>query len=126
MIRRLLRAFLSKDCPDPVKCESPRGLTARLRAREAKETEGERERSSGDREIDMTEEEREESPSLTPPPRTVTLPPSYGVTAGVAETTVPGLTASRGVLGDGVRPREAVGVGVWLLLTSLLGRACAI
>ncbi len=73
---------------------------------------GDRDRSQGVREVDMTDDGRDEPPSLTPPPRTVTLPPSYGVTVGVAEMTVLGVTLSRGVLGEGVRPRVMIGVGV--------------
>lgn len=88
------------------------GPTALLSAREASEIEGERDRSMGVRWDDMTEAGRDEPPSRTPPPRTVTFPPSYGVMvgvveaagAGVAPVTVAGVVASRwpacGVVGE--------------------------
>jgi hypothetical protein len=69
----------------------------------------------------MTLDGRDAPPSLTPPPRTVTLPPSYGVIVGVVEevviegvapVTVAGVLWIRslacGVLGEGVRPRMIV------------------
>lgn len=80
MIRRLVRAFLGELGGAPVEFGMEFGMEfgpiAVLSAREAMETDGERERSSGIREVDMTDDGREEPPSLTPPPRTVTLPPS--------------------------------------------------
>jgi len=76
MIRRLVRAFLGELGGAPVEFGMEFGPIAVLSAREAMETDGERERSSGIREVDMTDDGPEEPPSLTPPPRTVTLPPS--------------------------------------------------
>jgi len=86
------------------------GPTAVLSAREAREMEGDRDRSRGVRLADITLEGRDEPPSLTPPPRTVTLPPSYGVTVGVVEVIVDGVMVSReiGVFGEGVRPRDLI------------------
>ena len=49
----------------------------------------------------MTDEGREEPPRRTPPPRTVTFPPSYGVTVGVVDGTADGA---------GVAPVTVVGV----------------
>lgn len=87
---------------------------------------GDRDRSMGVRCADMTDEGRDDPPSRTPPPRTVTFPPSYGVIvgvvdeagAGVAPVTVAGVVESLcwacGVFGDGVRPRALVTVSAEL------------
>lgn len=106
------------------------GPTALFSARDAREMEGERDRSIGVRWDDMTDEGRDEPPSLTPPPRTVTFPPSYGVMvgvvddagAGVAPVTVAGVVESLcsacGVPGEGVRPRGLVTVSadrLWVI-----------
>jgi hypothetical protein len=53
----------------------------------------------GVRWADMTLDGLDDPPSLTPPPTTVTLPPSYGVMVGVVELT-----------GAGVAPVTVAGV----------------
>jgi len=75
MIRRRVRALRCVGCP--------LGPRADVRAREAREMDGERERSRPVRPNAMAEAGRDPPPSLTPPPITVTLPPSYGVTVGI-------------------------------------------
>lgn len=79
------------------------GPTAVARAREAMETDGERVRSPRDE----TEDNGREPPSLVPPPRTVTLPPSYGVTVALAAD-----VAFRGVLGADSEPLRSSISGV--------------
>lgn len=61
------------------------GPSALFNARDASEIEGDRDRSIGVLWLDMTDDGLEEPPRRTPPPRTVTFPPSYGVTVGVVE-----------------------------------------
>lgn len=107
------------------------GPMALLSAREASEMEGDRSRSMGVRWADMTLDGRDAPPSLTPPPTTVTLPPSYGVMvgvvelvgAGVAPVTVAGVLCPRslawGVLGEGSRPRS--GFSLPLPITAISG-----
>jgi len=68
MIRRRVRGLRTP----PVEL----GPMAELSALEASEMEGDRSRSMGVRLADMTLEGRDDPPSLTPPPRTVTFPPS--------------------------------------------------
>ena len=70
------------------------GPRAVLRARDAREIEGERDRSNGvplALERLAADDGRDDPPSLTPPPNTVTLPPSYGVTDGVSRFSPPGV-----------------------------------
>jgi hypothetical protein len=52
------------------------GPMALLSARDASEMDGDRSRSMGVRWEDMTLDGRDDPPSLTPPPTTVTFPPS--------------------------------------------------
>lgn len=105
----------------------PFGPTAEVKAREATETEGERDRSMGVLFSDMTEDGREIPPSLTPPPRTVTLPPSYGVTVGVGVALGASLhgvaLTSLGMGGVKERSRRVgpVGVGDLLLFSCSKG-----
>jgi hypothetical protein len=116
MILRLVRGFRPPPDVTPI---SP-GVRAELRARLAREIEGERDRSTmGIRCWLTTEPGRDPGgppappPSLTPPPRTVTLPPSYGVTEGVPDfATLRAVGVSWRPDGDGSRPRSPPGVGV--------------
>lgn len=73
MILLLVRCFLGASVK-PALLLSTLGSMTVLSARDAREMEGDRVRSMGLREVDITDAGREGPPSLTPPPRTVTLP----------------------------------------------------